>query len=255
MMSPARRSGWTLLADTNFQHFMVGRGQLLRGQIREAYVKNGSPTWMQGMAAYLGAYTPAEATALFDSMIVKKNGCPICFYDYWAARGDVASLQRAQHILDSALRARGDAVSTLRRPYIAAYGAAYIALAKHDSAAALKMFQALPDTICSICWNSGLAEAQLLEAQHKDREALVILSKIGLGGSLYQNAMLLERARVAERLGERAIAIDGYLYVANAWAPGDSVLQPYVKEARAALKRLNAEGTPGLLVSKPGGAH
>ena len=129
---------------------------------------------MQGMAAYLGAYTPAEAKALFDSMIVKRNGCPICFYDYWAARGDVASLQRAQHLVDSMIRTRPEPVWARRRPYLAAYAAAYIALAKHDSAAALKMFQALPDTICTNCWNSALAEAQLLEAQHKDREALLL---------------------------------------------------------------------------------
>ena len=88
-----------------------------------------------------------------------------------------------------------------------------------------------------------------------DREALIVLSKTGLGASLYQNAMTLERARVAERLGERAIAIDGYLWIANAWAPGDSVFQPYVKEARAALKRMNAEGAAGLLVSGPGAVH
>jgi hypothetical protein len=51
----------------------------------------------------------------------------------------------------------------------------------------------------------------------------------------------LERARVAERLGERSKAIRGYQYVADLWRHADPELQPYVTEAREGLARLTSE--------------
>jgi hypothetical protein len=51
----------------------------------------------------------------------------------------------------------------------------------------------------------------------------------------------LVRGRLQERLGRRDKAIDAYEYVAAVWARADSVLQPYVAEARAGLGRLGAE--------------
>jgi hypothetical protein len=56
----------------------------------------------------------------------------------------------------------------------------------------------------------------------------------------------LERARVNERLGRRDVAIDAYRYVVEVWAKADAALQPYVAEAREALRRLASEdgGSP-----------
>ena len=51
----------------------------------------------------------------------------------------------------------------------------------------------------------------------------------------------LERGRVAERLGERARAVEAYRYVSAIWRNADRELQPYVTEARAGLARLTAE--------------
>ena len=51
----------------------------------------------------------------------------------------------------------------------------------------------------------------------------------------------LERARVAERRGDRAKASRDYQYVADAWRHADPQLQPYVAEAREALARLAGE--------------
>jgi hypothetical protein len=51
----------------------------------------------------------------------------------------------------------------------------------------------------------------------------------------------LERARVAERLGNRAEAIDGYALMADAWAKADAELQPTVTEAHQALRRLRSD--------------
>jgi hypothetical protein len=46
---------------------------------------------------------------------------------------------------------------------------------------------------------------------------------------------------VAERLNDRARALDSYRFVTAAWLHADPELQPYVAEARAGLARLTAE--------------
>jgi hypothetical protein len=51
----------------------------------------------------------------------------------------------------------------------------------------------------------------------------------------------LERARVAEQLGDRETASRDYQYVADVWRHADPQLQPYVTEAREALARLAGE--------------
>ena len=48
----------------------------------------------------------------------------------------------------------------------------------------------------------------------------------------------LERARLAEKMGERAVALREYRLVREAWREPDAVLMPYVREAEAGLERL-----------------
>jgi predicted alpha/beta hydrolase len=126
---------------------------------------------------------------------------------------------------------------------------AYLALARADSAAALREFQALPDSECYSCGTSEITEAQLLEAAHRDREALALVSAAGSGSDYYSMTLTLERGRIAERLGEKEIAVDSYARVAGMWQNGDAFLQPYVKEARAALLRLGGERAKGIPIA------
>jgi len=49
---------------------------------------------------------------------------------------------------------------------------------------------------------------------------------------------ILERARVHHRLGNADQALRDYRYVAAIWRHADSVLQPYVEEARTAAAQL-----------------
>jgi hypothetical protein len=53
--------------------------------------------------------------------------------------------------------------------------------------------------------------------------------------------LLFERARVAERLGDRPTAIHYYEFVLQAWLHADPELQPVVAKARAGLRRLAVE--------------
>jgi hypothetical protein len=79
----------------------------------------------------------------------------------------------------------------------------------------------------------------LLAATGRPREAAVILAERStLLPSAIDVLWALERARVAERLGDPATARRSYAVVADAWRDADADLSPVVDEARAALKRL-----------------
>jgi len=105
----------------------------------------------------------------------------------------------------------------------------------------LRAFASLPDSVCGLWWISCRAqkvtEARLLEAVGEDRRAIELLDRwAGL-----EPLAVLERARLAERLGDRAKAIKSYQFVADVWRHADPELQPYVVEARSALARLTGE--------------
>jgi hypothetical protein len=51
----------------------------------------------------------------------------------------------------------------------------------------------------------------------------------------------LTRARLAERLQDKATAIQYYQRVLDTWRHADPELRPYVQEARAGLDRLRRE--------------
>jgi hypothetical protein len=80
---------------------------------------------------------------------------------------------------------------------------------------------------------------QLLAARGRYAEAAAILEHQmpTVAAGLWD----LERGRVYEHLGRRAEAAKAYARVADRWRHADPELQPYVAEARAALKRLSGE--------------
>jgi len=125
----------------------------------------------------------------------------------------------------------------------AAAARGYLALARGDTSDALDRFLALPDSLCPYCEDQRLISAQLLEARGREREAASLLDReIGHSPpSFWEPFWALERARVNERLGNRAKALAGYSFVAAVWMHAESELQPYVAEARAAVTRLSAE--------------
>jgi serine/threonine-protein kinase len=123
---------------------------------------------------------------------------------------------------------------------------AYAALARGDTGQALARFGALPDTSCHVCAVDRLTRAQLLAARGQDAAAAAILDdhRVGNQSTLQGGLWALERARVHERLGHRAQALEDYRFVAAVWRHADPELQPFVSEAGAALQRLGAEPRP-----------
>jgi hypothetical protein len=119
---------------------------------------------------------------------------------------------------------------------------AYLALVRRDTATAVRRLEALPDSLCPLCYLERLTLAQLLSARQEDRKVATLLDR-ALTELLVPSGVFwtLERARVAERLGDREKAIHAYEYVADIWRHADSELQPYVTEAREGLSRMTSE--------------
>jgi len=252
LMSPQRATSFARYGDAAWQKRRLAGMLMVRGHWHEGYAL--TPDWEAGVVAQLGGFPAESAMTTFDAQIRAKNGCPPCFYGFWAMRGDTTSLLHAMRTLDSALRADTSVFARTTQSYFTQYGQAYLLLARHDSAAALRTLIALPDSLCYACGSNELTQAQLLEGAHRDRDALAVLSITGADVGIYTLMLTLERGRVAERLGEKEIAVDSYARVAGLWQNGDPFLQPYVKEARAALARLggeHAQGIPVVGVSLP----
>jgi eukaryotic-like serine/threonine-protein kinase len=161
---------------------------------------------------------------------------------WWFARGDSASL-RAMASRGAAIAAAAPTpVADLRARYLGPAAAAYLALLRGDSAAAARGFEAIPDTLCLFagCFHEKLVLARLLAARGEERRAAALMDRWNFAVENYPTRVLaaLERARLAERLGERAVALRQYRFVREAWREPDAVLLPYVREAAAGLERL-----------------
>jgi serine/threonine-protein kinase len=116
---------------------------------------------------------------------------------------------------------------------------ATLALARRDTAEALRRLQALPDSAFAQDWRVRLLRFQLLAAAQRDREALMVFDGPVLPpkSPLWVLGML-ERGRISERRGEREKAIECYQFVVDVWRHANPELQRHVSEARDGLKRL-----------------
>jgi serine/threonine-protein kinase len=156
---------------------------------------------------------------------------------WWAEQGDTATLRD--------LVRRVEAGAPVR--YTADDARVFLALARRDTTDALRRIAARPDGPCvGACYWLRLLEGQLLAAKRRDREAMAVLDRTYPMGDVTSVVWMLERARVAERLGERQKAIDAYSFVTTAWAHADLELQPAVAEARTALRRLAGDRMVGM---------
>ncbi len=161
---------------------------------------------------------------------------------YWFARGDTLSVIRFQRRAAEVARAGAPGVAELRGRYFEIAARGYLALMRGDSAEAQRVMEGIPDTLCLIgtCFSEQLLLAQLLVARNADRQAAAILDRWALAGDNTTFAVIaaLERGKIAERLGDRALAVERYQFVLDAWRRADPELQPFVRVARAGLSRV-----------------
>jgi len=226
----------------------VGRVLSAHGHLREArhyaWLADGyGPPGLAGQIAALGGVPRDSMMMLWRSSrtLRAQEGWGVMWW--LLSQSDTLALRTAILQADAAVR-HGE-VSTLNSAtYYREVGRAHLALARHDTAQALQMLLAIPDSLCRTCTLHRLTVARLLAAAGRLDEAARWLTTTPL--IWYEPGPVtimwcLERARVAERLGNRAQAIEDYRYVAGMWQHADSVLLPFVEESRLALDRLSSD--------------
>jgi eukaryotic-like serine/threonine-protein kinase len=194
-------------------------------------------------AAIMGALPAERAANRFRKELSTPTAAIGAAFPWWASHRDTVSLRTAASNADSIGRA-----NPARRPlqtYLASSAKAYLALVRGDSAGAIQQFLALPHGVCPYCYQDQLTVARLLVDRGRDREAWPILRGEHASATLapFPTSILWEllRGRVAERMGERELAIRSYSWVTGMWRNADPELQPYVTEAKEGLARLTAE--------------
>jgi eukaryotic-like serine/threonine-protein kinase len=244
--SPERPTSYAAYADPGWIRYARSVALGYRGRVHEALQVHGTtgPDDLLAQLALLGGVpTDSLAAAITRWQPGYFGGGALHpFLPWLAAVSDTAGIRRFGRFVDSihsagvppALRPRIRLASTLTQ--------AYLALARHDTTGALRLFEAIPDTICIGCITDRLTKGRLLAARGRDREADALFGvRLDRMPVVLEPLFALERARVAERLGNRRRAIEAYQLVADAWRHADPDLQRFVREAKAALIRLGAE--------------
>jgi hypothetical protein len=253
--------------DSLMYHQFLANALAYRGHMHEAYAADGTLLLDRNASRFtnfrdpflslslLGAIPESLAATTFGQAFepgkawevppAKRQARQLRGLPWWLARRDTLSLARFALRAEQEARTQKGAIGKLRGRYLHAAAIAYLELARGDSAGALRLFQSIPDTLCivNICYYEKLIEARLLASQGRARQAGEVLDLWvwRAEGPLYVLGML-DRARIAESLGERQKAIDSYQFVVDVWRHPDAELEPYVREARAGVERLAAEG-------------
>jgi eukaryotic-like serine/threonine-protein kinase len=232
-----------------------------RGHLREAWrliEGKDQPGWLSswpGEIALAGGSRPQDADAMFSRWLRRgpfwppgggpgtgPPGALLYALPWWAARGDTLALAHYARRADSTQRAASQPTEREVAHYGAEAALAYSALARRDTADALRRFEALPHDVV-VGGLDRVTEVQILIRLGRDADALELFEEafpINWWGPARVLATLTA-AGAAERLGQRKRAAAHYQFVVDVWRQADSELEPYVQEARAGLGRLAAE--------------
>jgi serine/threonine-protein kinase len=242
-------------ADTAMADRALVTALAFRGHLEEAsHLGSARITSIFPHMALMGAVSPDTARAVLASWLSwksPKRGHSWWALPWWAEQHDTAAIATLGRMADLALRDPPVPITATGREiagYVKQAVPAYMALARGDSTAALNLFQALPDSAClGECELDALVRIRLLSARGQYREAarrLTITPVTDRGWWAVSPTRILwelERGRVNEQLGVRDAARTGYAYVLAAWVHPDSLLMPYVAEAREGLGRLSGD--------------
>ncbi len=270
LADPGREAGGGLpwILDSLMWPQYLGVALAFRGHLREAFAVNErllrqpSASRFTGFfdqlldLSLLGIVPDSVARATFDQALGAEAAFGGFFtprylrgLPWWLARGDTAALARFGTQAARTVRAPQDARAALRARLLGGMSAAFLDLARGDSAAAINKLSAIPDSLCLAddyavnCFHLNLTLARLLEARGDDQRAGALLDRWrwkDRGSPIFVLATL-ELGRIAERLGDRQKAAESYGFVMAAWQRADRELLPYVAEAREGLTRLRVE--------------
>jgi serine/threonine-protein kinase len=210
------------------------------GHIDEAWalaVKSKSYTAAE--IAALGLIPADSAIKVLRPWLKEQNDAFVVPFPVLAMVGDTATLVALTKQMEGV--AQRDTARRAIFNYITESLRAYTALARHDTVAATKLFDALPDSVISFPVDV-FTRARLI-GRTDPRRAITLLERYASQTDLMFAARELERGRLAEKIGDRQTAVDAYAYVATIWAKAEAQqLKDGAKEASDALKRLDADG-------------
>jgi DNA-binding SARP family transcriptional activator/TolB-like protein len=201
-----------------------------RGHLRESVEVAGGDyaTWFQALvpeAAMLGFVRAEVADSSFADWLDREEFDPdVLAHElwWWASRSDTSAIKRY-----------------LERGGLEPVGQAALTLARGDTAQAiLQLGQVKTSRIHTNL--TVLVHSRLLAAKGSPAEALEVLQSRFLNDWPLASRVvwILERARLAEQLGQPEQALRDYRFVTRVWARADPELQPRVREAGAAVRRL-----------------
>ncbi len=238
-------------ANDAWGRIVLSVAQSWRGRLSDAVATWGSADAMYDRFPALATQISALSgipPAVLDRRLQRAPGSPGSLAamrpDYlaaWGLRRDTVALRRVRALAELALGTARDTPGRERLRYFGDGAEAYLALAAGDSASAVRGLSTLNEDACSSCDFDRLTLAQLQARRGNVPAADSILRRDANrntepAGVLWR----LERARAAQRHGDRNTAIREYRFVADVWRHADAPLQRYVEEARAALRTLGA---------------
>jgi hypothetical protein len=230
--SPERRQLWSINLTSALS---------IRGHISEAWDwALGGSGYLAGEIAALGLIPTDSALKVLRPWLNRRDDASFAPVLVLPLARDTTALLQMTARIDSAM---SKTTVPFQRAMITYFGASlrgYTTLARGDTATATRLFDALPDSLVAPPFDQFM-RARLV-ARQDPRRALKLLDARG-SIDIMIPVRELERARIAERLGERQLAVESYGLVADLWQNTDSPqLRNARDEARAALKRLDSDG-------------
>jgi hypothetical protein len=157
----------------------LGGSLLYRGHVREAatllFDNPGAAPPHLVEAALLSPSPPDSAGPIFRRWLDEGSDPAVLALPWWTAQRDGASIRELQRKSDSMAGSRPLGVLRDRAAYASKAALAYLTLLRGDTTAAIRRFEAPPDSLCPFCYFQRLPLAQLLSARREDRKALRLL--------------------------------------------------------------------------------
>ena len=217
-----------------------------RGRLREAHtLADSTDVELFAELAMLGAIAEDTVASVFRAWLATDNGSGMYnALSWWASQGDTASIGQAilswRTQLSSGSMMQDDGPIT---GYAIEAAGAYLALARGDSATALREFQELPIWPWGDLYRERLTLGRLLAAAGRHTEAVAVLGPAPVPrtnsprpGEIY---WILQRGKSHEALGNTAEALRAYDFVTNTWHHADTTLEPLVDDARQRTDNLS----------------
>jgi tetratricopeptide (TPR) repeat protein len=217
-----------------------------RGRLREAHaLTDSTDIELFAELAMLEAIAEDTVALVCRTWLAADNGSGMYHaLPWWAAQRDTASITGA--IQSWRAQLSSGSIMPEERPitdYAVDAASAYLALARGDSTAALRQFQALPVWPWGDLYRERLTLGQLLAAVGRHAEALGVLDQAPVPrtnrprpGEIY---WILQRGRSHEALGNTAEALRAYRFVSNTWHHSEGSLSRLVDDARQRGERLS----------------